>query len=142
MSDKKELTRRGFLRKLTAGVVGFGLACPGALGARHGGNRPNFIIIFADDQGYRDLGCFGSPNIKTPNIDRMAGQGMKFTDFYVAAPLCTPSRAALLTGRYPRRVGLAKGVLRPDSKRGIDPTVTTIAELLKSHDYKTCCIGK
>jgi len=141
-SDKKKFTRRGFMRKLAAGVVGFGLARPGALSARAGENPPNFIIIFTDDQGYRDLGCFGSPNIKTPNIDRMADQGMKFTDFYVAAPLCTPSRAALLTGRYPRRVGLAKGVLRPDSKGGIDPKETTIAELLKTRGYATCCVGK
>jgi arylsulfatase A-like enzyme len=138
--DKKKLTRRGFLRRLAA--AGAGLACRGGISARIDDNRPNFIIIFADDQGYGDLGCFGSSNIKTPNIDRMAAQGMKFTDFYVAAPLCTPSRAALLTGRYPRRVGLARGVLRPDSRRGIDPKETTIAELLKTRGYATCCVGK
>lgn len=141
-SDKKKLTRRGFLRKLVASSVGFGLA-RSVIGLTRPGDRPpNFIIIFADDQGYQDLGCFGSRTIKTPNIDRMAAQGTKFTDFYVAAPLCTPSRAALLTGRYPRRVGLARGVLRPDSQRGIDPEVTTIAELLKNRGYATCCVGK
>lgn len=141
-SDKKALTRREFLRKLTAGGVGFGLARSVIGSVRPGESPPNFIIIFADDQGYQDLGCFGSRNIKTPNIDSMAAQGTKFTDFYVAAPLCTPSRAALMTGRYPRRVGLARGVLRPDSQRGIDPAVTTIAELLKSRGYATCCVGK
>jgi arylsulfatase A-like enzyme len=141
-SNDSKLTRREFLSRLTATGVGFGLVRPVTGSARTGESLPNFIIIFADDQGYQDLGCFGSPNIKTPNIDRMAAGGTKFTDFYVAAPLCTPSRAALLTGRYPRRVGLAKGVLRPDSKRGIDPAVTTIAELLKHRGYATCCVGK
>ena len=141
-SNESEFKRRAFLSGLVAAGVGFGLACP-IFGSAQSKKTPvNFIIIFADDQGYQDLGCFGSPHIRTPNIDRMADQGMKFTDFYVAAPLCTPSRAALLTGRYPRRLGLARGVLRPDSTRGIDPAVTTIAELLKSRGYATCCVGK
>ena len=73
---------------------------------------PNVIIIMADDQGYQDLGCFGSPKIKTPHIDRMAKEGMRFTDFYSGAPVCTPSRAALLTGCYAKRVG-GLGVLFP-----------------------------
>ena len=89
---------------------------------------PNFVIIFADDQGYQDLGCFGSQVIRTPNIDRMAREGVKFTDFYVAAPLCTPSRAALMTGCYPRRVGLAAGVLRPNAVRGLNPDEVTLPE--------------
>ena len=137
-----KLDRRGFLRKLMAAGAGLSLVRSGAGSTRSAEKSPNFIIIFTDDQGYQDLGCFGSPNIRTPNIDRMAAEGTKFTDFYVAAPLCTPSRAALMTGRYPRRVGLAKGVLRPNSTRGIDPAVTTIAELLKSRGYATCCVGK
>ncbi|MDX1565583.1 MAG: sulfatase-like hydrolase/transferase, partial [Phycisphaeraceae bacterium] len=66
---------------------------------------PNIIVIFADDQGYQDMGVFGSPNIKTPNMDRMAREGMRFTSFYSAASVCTPSRAALMTGCYPERVG-------------------------------------
>jgi arylsulfatase A-like enzyme len=68
--------------------------------------KPNFIIIFADDQGYGDLSCFGSKTIKTPNIDRLAAQGRKFTSFMVASPVCTPSRAALMTACYPKRVGM------------------------------------
>ncbi len=103
---------------------------------------PNFVIIFVDDQGYQDLGCFGSAKIKTPNIDRMAAEGMKLTSFYVAAPLCSPSRAALLTGCYPRRVGLGNWVLRPDSRKGIHPDEVTLAELLKSRGYTCACIGK
>jgi arylsulfatase A len=103
---------------------------------------PNFIIIFTDDQGYQDLGCFGSPDIRTPNIDRLAEEGTRFTDFYVPVPLCSPSRAALLTGCYPKRVGLGDGVLRPDSTRGIHPDETTLAQLLKQVGYTTGCIGK
>ena len=103
---------------------------------------PNFIVVFVDDQGYQDLGCFGSPTLNTPNIDRMAGEGMKLTDFYVAAPLCSPSRAALLTGCYPRRVGLGNWVLRPDSRKGLHTDEITLAELLKTRGYACACIGK
>ena len=73
--------------------------------------KPNFVIIFADDQGYGDLGSFGSEKIRTPNIDRLATEGRKFTSFMVASPVCTPSRAALLTGCYPKRVGMHQHVL-------------------------------
>ena len=75
--------------------------------------KPNFVIIFTDDQGYGDLSCFGSKTIKTPNIDRIAQEGRKFTSFMVASPVCTPSRAALLTGCYPKRVGMHQHVLFP-----------------------------
>lgn len=105
-------------------------------------DKPNVIIIFNDDQGYRDLGCFGSPNIKTPNIDAMAREGMRFTDFMVASPVCTPSRAALMTGRYPKRLGLANGVLFPNSKKGLDPAEVTLADIAKEAGYRTACIGK
>jgi arylsulfatase A len=103
---------------------------------------PNFVLIMADDQGYGDLSCYGSTTIKTPNIDRMAEEGMRLTDFYVASPICSSSRAALMTGCYPVRVGLGKGVLRPDSNRGLNPDETTVAELLQAEGYATCCIGK
>ena len=76
-----------------------------------GTDKVNVVLIFADDQGYGDLGCFGSEKIKTPHIDQMAREGRKFTNFMVASPVCTPSRAALLTGCYPKRVGLHQHVL-------------------------------
>ena len=104
-------------------------------------STPNVIIIMADDQGYQDLGCFGSPKIKTPHIDRMAKEGMRFTDFYSGAPVCTPSRASLLTGCYAKRVG-GLGVLFPRDKRGLNPDEITIADLLKTKGYATACIGK
>ena len=103
---------------------------------------PNVVIIFADDQGYGDLSCFGSQTIKTPNIDRLAREGRKFTSFMVAAPVCTPSRAALLTGCYPKRVGMHKHVLFPTSTKGLNPTEHTIADHLKSLGYATACFGK
>ena len=82
--------------------------------------KPNFVIIFTDDQGYGDLSCFGSKTIKTPNIDRIAKEGRKFTSFMVASPVCTPSRAALLTGCYPKRVGMHQHVLFPASTKGLN----------------------
>ena len=104
-------------------------------------DKPNFIIIFTDDQGYQDVGCFGSPNINTPNLDRMAADGMKFTDFYVAASVCSPSRAALLTGCYPPRVSITK-VLFPRDNIGLNPKEVTIADILKIRGYATACVGK
>ncbi|MHC4403528.1 MAG: sulfatase family protein [Planctomycetota bacterium] len=103
--------------------------------------RPNFVLIFTDDQGYQDLGCFGSPDIRTPNLDRMAEEGMKFTDFYVAAPVCSASRAALLTGCYCARVSVT-GVFFPRHRVGLNPEEITVAEVLKAKGYATCCIGK
>lgn len=104
--------------------------------------HPNFVIIFADDQGYGDLSSFGSKTIKTPNIDRLATEGRKFTSFMVASPVCTPSRAALLTGCYPKRVGMHQHVLFPASKKGLNPSEHTIADHLKSLGYSTACFGK
>lgn len=103
---------------------------------------PNFVLIFIDDQGYQDLGCYGAEKIETPRIDRMAAEGIRFTDFYVAAPLCSPSRAALLTGCYPTRIGMGNWVLRPDSNKGIHPDEITLPELLKNRGYTCGCIGK
>ena len=104
--------------------------------------KPNFIIIFADDQGYGDLSSFGSKTIKTPNIDRLAIEGRKFTSFMVASPVCTPSRAALLTGCYPKRVGMHQHVLFPSSTKGLNPNENTIADQLGSQGYATACFGK
>ena len=102
---------------------------------------PNFIVIFTDDQGYEDIGCFGSPKIKTPNLDKLAAEGRKFTSFYSANSVCSPSRAALMTGCYPTRVSVP-GVLFPRHKEGLNPDEITIAELLKTKGYATSCIGK
>jgi len=107
--------------------------------------KPNIVIIFADDLGYGDLGCYGHPSIRTPNLDRMAAEGMRFTDFYSAAEVCTPSRAALLTGRLPIRSGMcsdARRVLFPGSKGGLPADEITIAEALKARGYATACVGK
>ena len=104
--------------------------------------RPNFVIIFTDDQGYGDLSCFGSETISTPNVDRLAREGRKFTSFMVASPVCTPSRAALMTACYPKRVGMHQGVLFPASKKGLHPDEYTIADHLKLQGYATACFGK
>ena len=106
---------------------------------------PNFVVIFCDDLGYGDLSCFGNPNIKTPQLDRMAAEGQKWTHFYVASPVCTPSRAGLLTGRYPIRNGMTSAkrvVLFPDSAKGLPPSEITIAEVLKGKNYASSAVGK
>lgn len=104
--------------------------------------RPNVVLIFADDQGYGDLGCFGSTTIRTPYIDRLASKGRKFTSFMVPQSLCTPSRASLLTGCYPKRVDMDDWVLVPQSEKGLHPDEHTIADQLKSNGYATACFGK
>lgn len=106
---------------------------------------PNFIVIFCDDLGWGDIGAFGNPVIQTPNIDRMIAEGQKWTEFYVAAPVCTPSRAGLLTGRYPIRNGMTSNkrvVLFPDSGGGLPPEELTLAEMLKEKGYHTAAVGK
>lgn len=106
---------------------------------------PNIVVIFCDDLGWGDLGCFGNPTIRTPNLDRMAVEGQKWTQFYVAAPVCTPSRAALMTGRYPIRNGMTsakRAVLFPDSGGGLPPAEVTLPELLKQKNYATGMFGK
>jgi arylsulfatase A len=104
--------------------------------------KPNIVFIFIDDQGYYDLGCYGASEVKTPRIDAMAKAGTRFTDYYAAAPICSPSRAGLLTGCYPRRVGNETWVHRADSESGIHPDELTMAELFKNNGYATACIGK
>ncbi|MEN6548761.1 MAG: sulfatase [Armatimonadia bacterium] len=108
---------------------------------------PNFIVIYIDNLGYGDLGCYGSTVHRTPNVDRMAAEGLRFTDFYSCSGVCTPSRASLMTGCYPRRVNLHESgdgfaVLRPVDRKGLHPDEVTVARLLQSAGYATACIGK
>ena len=134
------VSRRDFLKQM--GAAAAVVAAPAVLAAKKTERKPpNFVLVFCDDQGYQDVGCFGSPKIKTPNLDKMAAEGMKFTDFYSAAPVCTPSRAALLTGCYAQRVSLPS-VLFPNAKIGLNPKEATIASVLKSRGYATMCVGK
>ena len=103
--------------------------------------KPNLVVIFCDDLGYGDLGCFGNTRIRTPNLDRMAGEGMRFTDFHVAASVCSPSRAALLTGRYPIRTGVTR-VLFPNDTIGLSSQLPSLPSTLKQAGYATAAVGK
>ena len=101
----------------------------------------NVVIIFTDDQGYEDVACFGSRDITTPNLDKMASEGIKLTHFYAAQAVCSASRAALLTGCYPNRLGI-HGAYMPKSRKGLHPSETTLAEMLKAKGYATGIFGK
>lgn len=153
----KPIGRRQFLGDLAVGASAFamsGLLPLRALAENQSERPPNFIVIFIDDMGYGDLGCYGSKLHRTPMIDGVAEDGMRFTDFYVTSPVCSPSRAALMTGCYPRRINLHEGgtgrpVLYMSDPKGIHPDETTIAEMLYNHgpdpgrqNYATACIGK
>jgi len=117
-----------------------GFSC-GRPAVRASDPRPNVVIILTDDQGYADLGCFGAKDLRTPNLDRMAQEGMRFTDFYVAQAVCTASRAALMTGCYPNRVGL-QGALNHKSTIGISAEETLLPEIFRSQGYATAAYGK
>lgn len=119
-------------------VLAFGVLLSAAAS---GQEKPNVVLILADDMGYGDLGCYGHPTIVTPNLDRMAADGMKLTQFYVGASVCTPSRAALLTGRYPIRSGLTRVVI-PKSPGGLPASEVTMAEVMRDAGYATMCVGK
>lgn len=138
--------RTNCLRRLITGCLYLaGLALYQPLQAKEVTGMPNFIIIFTDDQGYGDLGCYGHPSINTPHLDRMAAEGQKWTNFYVAENVCTPSRAGLLTGRLPVRNGMysdTRRVLFPDSDCGLPQSEITIAKVLKQEGYQTAAIGK
>ena len=103
--------------------------------------KPNVVIVFIDDEGYGDVGVYGATGFETPNLDQMAGQGMRFTNFYSAQPVCSASRAGLLTGCYPNRIGFS-GALFPHHEIGMHPDELTIAEMFKEQGYATACFGK
>ena len=138
----------GYLRKLarhafTACLSFSALALAGqGVSAAASKEAPNFIVILTDDLGYGDIGAFGAEKIATPNLDSMAEKGAVLTNFYAPANICTPSRAGLLTGRYPIRTGLGHQVIMPDDTRGLPDSEVTIAEMLGQHGYRTGMVGK
>jgi len=131
--QERTFDRRCFLKTAAAAALCAPLA-------RAAARPPNVVLIYADDLGYGDLGCYGSP-IRTPNLDRLAADGVRFTHFYSANPVCSPARAALMTGRYPTRVGVPR-VLNPKDTTGLPDSETTMAQVLKPKGYRTMCIGK
>ena len=143
-----ESSSRGCL--LTAAVVSAALLAPSAAwadGPAESAKLPNFILIVCDNLGYGDVGCFGSKLHRTPHIDRMAAEGMRLTDFYVTSGVCTPSRASIMTGCYPRRVSMhvdehGRQVLPAVSRKGLHPDEITIAEVLRGRGYATAIVGK
>ena len=137
------LTRREFLTTTAASAAAMALSRLGfAAPSEPANGRPNIVFIMADDLGYGDLRCYGSKTIRTPNIDRLASDGVRLTGFYSASPLCTPSRVALLTGRHPLRVGLDRVIGPRDTGIGLPASEITVAELLREAGYATACIGK
>lgn len=139
-SDRLAASRRALLSG-SAGLLLATMAAPGIAAHAAGKRPPNFIVILCDDLGYGDIGAYGATLLRTPNIDRMAAQGTRFTDFYAGANLCTPSRAAMLTGRYAIRTGLAKGVIMQNETRGLPLSEVTIPEAL-GPAYASALIGK
>ena len=141
-------TRRHFIQTMSLGLLSAAFhGCSGPDGRKGGQTqKPNFVVFLIDDLGYGDIEPFGSKKNRTPNLTRMASEGMKLTSFYAAAPLCSPTRAALMTGSYPRRVGLERGswfgVLMPGDVLGISSDEITLPEILRSAGYATGCIGK
>ncbi len=132
---------RTYLRASWSGLL-FLLAAGMFFGpARAAERSPNIVLIYFDDLGWGDWGCFGSRSIRTPHIDRLAAEGTRFTSFYVSQPVCSASRASLLTGCYANRVGI-HGALGPESKVGLSTNEVTLARLLKSQGYATAAVGK
>ncbi|MDP8244631.1 MAG: sulfatase [Candidatus Hinthialibacter antarcticus] len=138
------ITRRAFTRQFAAasGALALNSCATMQQTANHNQTQmPNIVIIYTDDQGWADIGVNGAEGFETPNLDRMAAEGVRFTDFYVAQPVCGASRTALLTGCYPNRVGIL-GAPGPGSKIGINDNEMLISELLKQKDYATAIFGK
>ncbi|MBL7152790.1 MAG: sulfatase-like hydrolase/transferase [Phycisphaerae bacterium] len=141
------MDRRDFFKSLGVGAAMFALpSCAGARGRRTGKKRPNFVFFLIDDLGRTDVGCFGSSFYETPNIDRLAAQGMKFTDAYAACPVCSPTRGSILAGKYPARLGITQWIGGSDQptkyKHFLDLEEVTVAEALKDTGYATAFVGK
>src|SRR5919202_4097117 len=142
---RKKVNRREFISSAVAGA-----ALAGALGktARAAPQaRPNLLYIMADDMGWGDLSCYGRPDYRTPNLDRLASEGTRFTQAYAASPVCTPTRCAFITGQYPARhpVGLFEPLpwrKQEGGRTGLDPAFPTIASLLRAAGYATALVGK
>lgn len=142
----KSINRREFVKRtVSIGMAAAAMPLLQRCSFEENTRRPNIIIVFCDDLGYGDLSSFGHPTIRTPNLDKMAAEGQKWTSFYVPASVCTPSRAGLMTGRYPVRNGMCSdkyAVLFEDSMGGLPESEITIARSLKKAGYTTGCIGK
>ncbi|MCP4609900.1 MAG: sulfatase [Planctomycetes bacterium] len=134
-------SRRNFLKAMSLGAAT--LAANGCAGITRqiSGEKPNIIFILADDLGWAELGCYGNKFNETPNLDKLASQGMRFTEAYAAAPVCSPYRAALMTGQYPARIGITD-YLRPNDTKHLSTEYVTIAEMLRQAGYSTGIIGK
>jgi arylsulfatase A len=140
--NEMRTTRREFLKRLGAGAAVMTLPAQGRTTKPTSTRQPpNIVIVFTDDQGYADVGVYGAKGVRTPNLDRMASEGVRFTDFYVAQPVCSASRAGLLTGCYPNRIGVT-GALTPWDEHGLHESEVTLAELCKSRGYATAVYGK
>jgi len=136
------LSRRTFLKRAAAAGLLAAAGCGPPTADRAPAARPNFLFILADDLGYGDVGCYGCPDIQTPHLDRLAAQGMRFTDFYAAAPVCSPTRAALMTGRNPARAGVENALTYQEKGAGLAPGGATLASRLRDAGYTTGLSGK
>ena len=141
MSEKgHSVSRRGFIG-MSAAAAGAMYLNTGVKAGKFAGSRPNLVLILTDDQGYADLGCFGSKGFSTPRIDQMAAEGVTFTSFYTNGAVCSPTRASVMTGRYPGRTGI-RGVVHAHEDGGLNLDEITLADALKPAGYATACIGK
>lgn len=140
-----KLTRRKFIAGIGAGATLFAQDWKHTVAKTNPKpSRPNIIFLFADDLGWGDLSCYGRPDYRTRNLDRLASEGVRFTDAYSASAVCTPTRCAFITGRYPGRskIGLVEPLPSTNNRVGLEPGHPTIASLLKANGYDTALVGK
>ncbi|MDT8300442.1 MAG: sulfatase [Sedimentisphaerales bacterium] len=135
------LSRRHFLKTISLGATTLAAQSCAGINTLSSGEKPNIIFILADDLGWAELGCYGNKFNETPNLDKLANQGLRFTEAYAAAPVCSPYRAALMTGQYPARIGITD-YLRPNDTKHLSNDYVTIAEMLRQAGYSTGIIGK